>query len=284
MLAPQPLDLTAYVTAPRLSVPAAVALGIALLAARPKPAPALVRRAATRLRGSVLELQQQWRRHMDAGQPLAVAPRAVDHRVDRAFRAMSMGLQAIMHLSPEAGPDVELAEAIHQRLFPDGLRFLNLPHPQQWAHCDRLLTTFDEDEALLVDVERLVHASILAEVRASTEAYGVVLGITAARPPIEPVSLSAPLDAVRSAIVAYALQIVALQSDDPTRLPAARKALAPIDQLRAAQARRGQGSTTAAGTEPAMVAEPDESVTPDTPVPELDDAPATSEAAMAAAG
>lgn len=40
MPSPRPIDLSLYVTAPRLSVPTAVALAIALLSAAPKPAPA----------------------------------------------------------------------------------------------------------------------------------------------------------------------------------------------------------------------------------------------------
>src|SRR5690606_24732676 len=224
--------------APRLSVPAGVALGISLLAVRPKPAPAAVHRAVTRLRGSVVELQHEWRRHVAAGLVTPMALRVADTRVDRAMRAMSMRLEALTLRPAEAGPDVRVATSAHERLFSGGLRFLTLPYPEQWAHCDRLLATIDEDEQLTEDVERLVGDTVLTEVRAAQQAYGEALGITAPREAPEAVSLVAPLEAVRQAIVAYSVQIVAMQSDDPSRLPAARKALAPIDELRAAQARR----------------------------------------------
>jgi hypothetical protein len=276
MPAPQPLDLSLYVTAPRLSVPTGVSLGIALLSAAPKPAPSTVRRAATRLRETVLALQQDWRRQLAAGLVILATPRDADTRVDRAVRAMSMRLEALTLLSPDAGADVEIAQNAHQRLFPDGLRFLTLPYTQQWAHCDRLLATLDDDEELAADVERIVGEATLGEVRAAQEAYGVVLGITTARESAEAVSLSEPLDTVRSAIVGYALQIVAMQSDDPSRLPAARKALAPIDELRMTQAtaaRRPDGSTgTPAPATPATTPEDDRvTVTPDTPVPAVED-------------
>jgi CBS domain-containing protein len=279
MPAPQPLDLSLYVTAPRLSVPAAVSLGIALLSAAPKPAPQTVRRAATRLRESVLTLQQDWRRQLGAGLGSLVAPRDADSRVDRAMRAMSMRLEALTLLSASAGPDVEAAESAYQRLFPDGLRFLTLPYAQQWAHCDRLLSTLDEDEELAADVERLVGETTLAEVRAAQAAYGDALGITTARETTDAVSLAEPLDAVRNAIVSYALQVIAMQSDDPSRLAAARKALAPIDELRAAQATQGRRSESTPATPTAPTAAPEGevvTVTPDTPVPVIEDEPTAS--------
>lgn len=273
MPTPQPLDLSLYVVAPRVSVPAAVALGIALLAATPKPAPQPVRRAATRLRESVLALQQDWRLQVSAGITSLATPKEADTRVDRAYRALSLRLEALTILSAEAGPDVEVATRAYQRLFPDGLRFLNLPHSQQWAHCDRLLATLDDDEELAADVERLVGETTLGEVRAAQQAYGTALGITSARESADAVSLVEPLEAVRSAIVGYAVQLVAMQSDDPSRLPAARKALAPIDDVRAArgaQARRPEAPAPAA---PGLV-EAGVSVTPDTPVPAVEDEPA----------
>jgi hypothetical protein len=272
MPSPQPIDLSLYVTAPRLSVPAAVSLGIALLSAAPKPAPQMVRRAATRLRESVLVLQQQWRGQLGAGLGTLVAPRDADSRIDRAMRAMSMRLEALTLLSAAAGPDVEAAENAYQRLFPDGLRFLTLPYAQQWAHCDRLLAALDENEELAADVERLVGETTLTEVRAAQAAYGDALGITTAREATDAVSLAEPLDAVRNAIIGYALQVVAMQSDDPSRLAAARKALAPIDALRAAQAtpaRRPDGSSSTPVT-PAPTAA-DAGITPDTPVPVIEE-------------
>jgi hypothetical protein len=272
----QPLDLSLYITAPRLSVPTAVALGIALLSATPKPAPQAVRRAAVRVRGAVLELQHEWRRHVAAGLESVATPRRADSRVDRAFRAMSMRIEALTLLDTEASPDVGVARLAHQRLFPEGLRFLTLPYPQQWAHCDRLLATLGDDEALGADVERLVGDTVLAEVRAAQTAYGETLGITAARESVETVSLVGPLDAVRSAIVGYTLQIIAMQSDDPARLPAARKALAPIDELRASQAaqarRADDGNDSAAPSAPTPSVDAEgPAVTPDTPVPTVDD-------------
>ena len=272
MPTPQPLDLSLYVVAPRVSVPAAVALGIALLAATPKPPTQPVRRAATRLREAVLGLQQDWRRQVSSGVVSLATPKEADFRVDRAFRALSMRIEALTLLSAEAGPDVEVATLAYPRLFPDGLRFLNLPHSQQWAHCDRLLATIDDDEELAADVERLVGETTLTEVRAAQQAYGTVLGITSAKESVDAVSMVEPLEAVRSAIVSYAVQLVAMQSDDPSRLPSVRKALAPIDDVRAAQA--AQGRRPDAQTPAADLVDEGNDVTPETPVPVVEDEPA----------
>jgi hypothetical protein len=61
-----------------------------------------------------------------------------------------------------------------------------------------------------------------------------------------------------------------MQSDDPSRLAAARKALAPIDELRAAQAATQARRPDNAPTAPTVVPE-DEIVTPDTPIPVIED-------------
>lgn len=61
------------------------------------------------------------------------------------------------------------------------------------------------------------------------------------------------------------------QSDDPARLALARKALAPIDALRAAQvAGRKEGASGDAAPVD-VVADGEEGVTPETPVPAVDD-------------
>src|SRR5690606_20321867 len=176
----QPLALADYVTSPRVSVSSAVALGIALLAVVPMPAPKRVRIGANRLRGSVVELQHAWGVDLDAA-TADTEPRDADLRVDRALRATSMRLMAYAVLAPEHVPQAAAAKAAHERLFRDGLRFINLPYPEQWAHGERLITAIDEDAALAADLEVLVGAPIMDELRAAQVAYGEALGITAER-------------------------------------------------------------------------------------------------------
>lgn len=65
---------------------------------------------------------------------------------------------------------------MHERLFPQGLRFINLPYPEQWAHVQRLIEAIDKDEALDDDLAELVGAPIMAELRPAQVAYGAALG------------------------------------------------------------------------------------------------------------
>jgi hypothetical protein len=103
------------------------------MATTPRPAPQVVRRAAGRVRDSVLALQVGWRQHVAAGLASVTTPRQVDLRVDRASRAMAMRLEALTLLPATAGLDVRVAVGAYERLFPDGLRFPSVAHPQQWA-------------------------------------------------------------------------------------------------------------------------------------------------------
>lgn len=78
------------------------------------------------------------------------------------------------------------------------------------------------------------------------------------------------LNAVRAAIVGYALQIVAMQDADPERITDARRALAPIDERRAREARRTTATPRAGGAADPTLPEEDPSVTPTTPVPTVE--------------
>jgi hypothetical protein len=272
MATPQPIVLTDYATAPRLSVSSAVSLGIALLTVVPKPTPQGVRIAATRLRTTVVDLQHEWNRELDAG-AADTLPRDADVRVDRAIRSTSMRLEAYALLAPEHVPEAARAKTAQGRLFPQGLRFLNLPYEEQWAHGQRLLEAIDRDAQLAADVEELVGEAIFAELQAAQKAYGDALGITAVRVTPAAIPLLDRLAAVRAAIVGYALQIIAMQDVDANRIPDARKALGPIDERRAREARRATAPARGNGPGNEATGEPEEDamVTPTTPVPSVEE-------------
>ncbi|MCX4239711.1 hypothetical protein [Paraliomyxa miuraensis] len=84
-------------------------------------------------------------------------------------------------------------------------------------------------------------------------------------------SVMETLAAVRRAVVGYALQIVAIQDVDPSRIEAARKALAPIDALRERQANRTAGAGAEEASTSEAEVEVEDSVTPATPVPTIED-------------
>lgn len=266
-----PLSISDYAVIPRTTVSSAVSLGIALLTVVPKPAPQAVRIAATRMRTAVVDLQSAWGSEL-AASSVETLPRDADVRIDRAIGATSMRLEAYAMLPPERVPQAEAAKTAMNRLFPEGLRFLNLPYQEQWSHCQRLIEAIDNDEQLATDLDELVGEPIVAELRAAQEAYGEALGITAERTSPQAVPVLELMNAVRTAIVGYALQIVAMQDVDSDRIADARRALAPIDERRAQLARRTPTTSRGGGAVDPVASEEDPTVTPTTPVPVVEDA------------
>ena len=92
------------------------------------------------------------------------------------------------------------------------------------------------------------------------------MGVTAAEELPPETNLVEPLRAVGRSVVDYALQLLAWASAEPKTLAAVRKALKPIDDQRAAAARRAGSGGSA---EPAEEEAPAGAATPETPVPDV---------------
>ncbi|XYH99767.1 hypothetical protein ACMHYB_08380 [Sorangium sp. So ce1128] len=158
-------------------------------------------------------------------------------------------------------------------LFPEGLEFLKLSMDLEWAESNALLGRIAEDDALGKDLVAIAGPEFLAEVRAAHEAYGEVLGITKAHEaPADVAALREPLRELVSAIGDYLLQVVAsVDRERPETVPSARAALAPLDRLRQATARRAAGKNGKGA--PAEDEDEDEESLPeielDTPVPDV---------------
>lgn len=168
---------------------------------------------------------------------------------------------------PAALPQVPRAAALFAQLFPDGFGFLALPFDNQWAESQQRIELIESAE-LEEDIADLVGQWVLDELRAAHAEYGEVLGITNPKAATTgPVRIGDALRELQGAMSGYGLQLVAAAHADPELLGIVRKALRPIDDLRAAQARR---ATTPGPTPPS---EPTPDVTPTTPVPEVDDTP-----------
>ena len=83
-------DSVEFLRAPRLDVPTAVALGVALASAVQEGAPASVGKAAKQLSLAVARLQQAWsERDRSVAAVDRPDPRAADQRLDRAWAAIS---------------------------------------------------------------------------------------------------------------------------------------------------------------------------------------------------
>lgn len=150
----------------------------------------------------------------------------------------------------------ERAERIVGLLFPTGADFLRLPYTKQWAEAEKRIALV-ASEGLRPDIERLAGAAFWTQVESLHQRYGEVLGITKPREAVPPaVNVLEALRFAQRAMGAYQIQLVAAALHDDAFVPAAMRALAPVDAARAAVARRARGNV-----------EPE--VTPDTPLPAL---------------
>ncbi|WP_438018436.1 hypothetical protein WMF18_04895 [Sorangium sp. So ce315] len=267
-------DPTPYLRPPKLDVRQAVALSIALLSALPRDATDGMKRTARVVRKATLAMNKAWdhkRRAAGAAKPASKAK--ADHRVDTAWAALKMRVDACALLPAEAHPRAERAREIVRVLFPEGLEFLKLAMDLEWAESNALLGRITEDDALGKDLVAIAGPEFLAEVRAAHEAYGEILGITRAHEaPADVAALREPLRELVSAIGDYLLQVVAsVDRERPETVQSARAALAPLDRLRQAAARRAAGKNGKGA--PATDEDEDEEALPelelDTPVPDV---------------
>ncbi len=263
----QDFDPSQYLRPPRLDVPQAFALAIALLHALPKAAEAGVRRSAKALRKATLALQGLWvarQRSLSAVKPSDKA--AVDNRIDTAWGALKLRISGYTMLPLEADPLVARARALETALFPKGMAFLKAAMDAEWAVSDQILKRIDDDK-LAADIDAVAGPAFLIEIRAAHVAYGEVLGITKAHAvPEDVAALVEPLRAVIRAIGDYTIQVIAtVDREDAASIKAARSALFPLDRYREGAARRAAKSG-----KPDEEADLDE-VTPETPVPEVAD-------------
>ncbi len=235
-------DPSPYTRAPLLNVASAVTLGTALLAALPKKPEARIAKAAKRLQAAVAELQQVWK-ESDA-KVEADDSRSADQAIDNAYANLFARLQAYAALDSEHHPRANRAAELASVLFPTGLAFLKLPYAEEWAESQKRLDRVESD-GLAKELDELAGKEFLAEVRRLHIAYGVAIGVTQAKkmPATEAAKPGEPLRKVAQAVVLYASQVSSLYDpDEPETLDLIRRCLAPIDDLRQAQARRSSAT------------------------------------------
>jgi hypothetical protein len=252
-----PIDPEPYVRSPRLAVDSGLSLAKKLMRVVPSKPNAGVQQGAKLLAQSVTTLATAWHESGKA-RPLRNA-RPADLRLDRAWGAVHARLTAWTVFPPD-DPDHETSTALADRLFPTGLDFLRLPFMAEHAQSERRVKII-ENEALRADLDHLVGEAFMDELLAAHAAYGDALGITKATEAATPEpAIDEPLRMLSQAIVAYALQVVAFGAL-PGNLEAARRALRPIDEFRAAAGRRT--SSGARGEEKGAVEEAAEEAEPE---------------------
>jgi hypothetical protein len=157
-------------------------------------------------------------------------PRPVDQRVDEAWSAFESWLAGWKRC--RKAPRRAEAEALHQRLFPDGLKFLTMKFREEWAESLSKIALLEQREAKQL-VRELGGGVFIDEILEAQQAYGEVLGITQAMPKQpEPMELRPHLDRAQSALRDYVL-VVAGYGASPRRdaRALADRLLAPIHEF-----------------------------------------------------
>jgi len=141
-----------------------------------------------------------------------------------------------------------------------------LPYASQWAEQNKRLTKVDA-LAFAPELDELCGPEFLAEIRRTHALYGQALGITSPAEAPLAAKIGEPLSDLRRVIGQYMRKLAAMAEDSDESLAVARRALAPIDELRAAAGRRSAPTPQGETESEAAPAPVSPSVTPTTPVP-----------------
>jgi hypothetical protein len=228
-----PFDPSLYGTVPTRTPGATLSLARGLIsAAATKPDAAITRRIA-KIRKSAKLLQTAW---VEAGRPSASGedPRPYDVTLDRCWAALRTRLEGCVQLGDD--DHAPRAGVMLSTIYPNGLDFLRLSYPEEWAESERRLEMVKKDK-LAKELEELAGAPYLPAIKKAHAAYGTVLGITDKKAP--------------AVIGAYVRAVVGqVEEDDEESVAAAQEQLEPL-----VRAKRPRGS-----------AEPEEPI--EAPLPE----------------
>lgn len=240
------LEYAAYLRRPRMSAENILALAIRLLQSAPKEQlqePALGSLKA--LHEAAETLQATLRaRHTAASGSL----RPYDRRFDGAWAALYARLQAWTRLLDH--PNAPRAQALIERLFPEGLAFLRHSYDEEWVH-SRTLLGLIESEALEDELAQLAGVEFLPLIRVAHEELGKQLGLEDdgeqdEDEAVNAAMLGAHVRAMAQAIATYGRRMVGLvDEDDPDSIARFEAAMAPRTAALAAAGRRSGSSELA---------------------------------------
>ncbi|MBK6685778.1 MAG: hypothetical protein IPG45_15005 [Deltaproteobacteria bacterium] len=260
------LDPTLYTQAahlPNFDVAGGISLATSLRTGmHPKVTPT-VKQAAKEMMAAADYLSEGWR---EEPVPTVDDRRPADAAVDRAWGAFFARLLAYSNLPADRYPKATEAGLMIRTLFPDGLTFLKLPYNKEWAESAKRLKRIDDDK-LEPSLNAMAGHEFLAEVRRTHDVYGDVLGITKVAPANQAPVRAERLRELRRLMSRYVIRVLGLLGDDAESQAMVRQCLQPIDDFRAAQARRA--ATNAATVEP----ETETPETPDSPEAPVNPAP-----------
>jgi hypothetical protein len=232
------LDATKYVQPVQLSVESAPRLVAAVAAAAAAKQPPAVATALEKARSLVAELTRRSGDRRESESAEGPDSRGADRRVDVSWAGLHGRVSCYAELPQDKYPKAARAQALLARIFGEGLAFLNLPYDQEWAHGQALLETMDR-EGLAKELEELAGPEFVAEVRDAQKAFGAVLKQLGQEKMKERVLVANLLKEIARAVSVYAVQVIGwAEAGGEAEQTAAAAALRPIDEFRAANARK----------------------------------------------
>jgi hypothetical protein len=231
---------------PRMSAPAALALGAALASAAKKygvPKPA--ERAAQRLTAAHGALDAAL---VTLAPKKGYGPEAIaaDRIIDDCWGALHDWLHGWARLP--RGPQRALAAGVIAAIFPTGLGFIQLPYREEWAESATRLTRLDEGGHEQAVVE-LGGKEFVKQVKAAHKVYGEQLDITASSDaaPDAPGGTKRPqIDAFANALRAYVLKVAShADEDDAASGERVANLLKPLTEFRARSTASAETTTPA---------------------------------------
>lgn len=137
---------------------------------------------------------------------------ALDRGLDSAWSALHDFGVAFSKL-PGGGPLVDAANLIQSALFADGLKFIQLAYPLEWAESQVRLSHMETSE-MAAALTTLGAGTFVTAIRTAHVAYGKALGMGAARTlPASP-NVRPAYEAVLYAIRLYVVKVCALIETD----------------------------------------------------------------------
>lgn len=241
---------THLVTLPHLSSSSAVALGDRLLAAASEQPslPMVLAASRQRLEEAHADLRQS-RVYMDETpdtEPSAAV--AADLWVDTGWGAFHGFLKGWARLPARGGAgEGQSRRAAHllEVLFNDGLRFLKLPHDQEWAETQKRLDRLGKPD-FVEHVQALGAEPFVDAIKRAFEAYGAALRAGKGKAVVTP-KVREPLARFASALRSYVLNVTTygdMGGEGSTEQALADALLAPLARWQSpGGGRRAKGDT-----------------------------------------
>lgn len=203
-----PVDL---ITVPRLRATSALALGAALIAAArgARNLPTSLVDPVERLEKAHGELRTSRQYQRDVRSLGAGAATVADQQLDATWSGLHSFLTGWTKLpsTPEGLEQGRRARAVLERIFPEGLRFLNLPYREQWGESQTRVDRLDEP-AIAEHMSALGGGAFVRAIGVAHANYGAALHVTKRKAELaERVNVREPLDKFWGAVRSYALRV-----------------------------------------------------------------------------